>query len=838
MVSSSDDDGSSASSSPPPRARARRRRGDSDDEDDDGDSLDSFIVGDSESSDADSEVVEAVSAPARAVAAVAPTFARGAGGRYRPTAHRRGGGGSSSEGEAEETFDELQRPPRRRRSPPQRRDYFAAHYRDGSEEEEDDEEESEAGSSSDDDDEGSDASGGSSAAADTDGDTDGDTDNSSDSDGAEEDGNPFFSHAALDFQRGREEEEQAAAAGLGIAASMGWGRGLPATLPPAQLFDAWCRFLVAGLCLRDGGAAVLARLRGAPDTVLWQRAVGTVERQLGSIRDSLTASGAWLPVAAAGVGVLPFIEAEPLEEEYRGVDCEVCGRRDHPASYSLSLCGPLVDAATLARADGAAFWGGGIPTGHHMWYTLTFNAGRVCRGRLTAFSQLHHFKFHMLLGLSSLVARWLRTHRRGGGSGGSGEGEGWGTWPVEGDGAMRARQRREARRRDKYRRDRGKSLSRAAAMRYSPSAPRAAFLRRTAAQSDLLHDLVPAERRGLDDLADTRRLPLPPSWEADILPLFASPAWRAAVDAYDARYAALLRTAESRYMEEGGGGGGGGVGGSTDWYMRYATNSALPTLLRFAWPDDGGGDDDDDDGDDDDGDEDDDGGDSDDGEEDDDGDESSGGSASKAASKKVATRGPPRERAAAAASTPVVQRQLRAAAAAGVSPPAPPPPPSASSTPRKAGGRVLRRASDLRRVSRGTPPSSSDASSGDESVSMSQLRAARAAAAAAAGGGGGTPATARGGAGTTPVTLQSTSRLASGDAPGVSITRTETGVLTPSGEFLRQRVVSVVEFPAPVSAAVSAGVLANISGGARPTPIPPPRPTTTTTEKRPTRRRL
>ena len=254
----------------------------------------------------------------------------------------------------------------------------------------------------------------------------------------------------------REEESQASAPGLLLAASLGL-RGLASAggsgrrpMNPALTFDAWLRCLAAALCTRDGGRAALHETPGSDDACLWAVARKAVETPLCAARDSLAASAAWGRAAVESVYALPFFEASDLLAAADGPsgaagDCAVCNRRGHPATWRVRMFGSAVDAAALyGESAGAApgvralalrasavaaaapasarvsrsplsaaarvradFWSDAILLGAHAPYAAEFAAGRFCRQRLELFSALTHFKHHALLVVGDLVRERL-----------------------------------------------------------------------------------------------------------------------------------------------------------------------------------------------------------------------------------------------------------------------------------------------------------------------------------------------------------------------------------------------------------------------------------------------
>jgi hypothetical protein len=236
-----------------------------------------------------------------------------------------------------------------------------------------------------------------------------DVEASDETSGSDESGVSDFDHAAFDAEQREVKFKQRKVRGLGIAHQFGHHMNPDVKLADLQAFHIWCCYLVAGLVLEDGGKSVVVELAGSPDAALWKNVCRSVERRICGARDSLASSNAWKPEARQSVAALPFMEAVQNDDEER-VDCQVCGRKDHPSSFRLFMFGSAVPSSDLyTEGTEASHWTDFIPKGstsHHS-YKVEVPVGRYCRQRLECYAALHHFKYWMLLAISDFVCKWL-----------------------------------------------------------------------------------------------------------------------------------------------------------------------------------------------------------------------------------------------------------------------------------------------------------------------------------------------------------------------------------------------------------------------------------------------
>jgi hypothetical protein len=230
----------------------------------------------------------------------------------------------------------------------------------------------------------------------------------------EEEEDAAFTHAAVDAEFERLEEQQEADDGLGLAAALK-DLGVGAHTGGRHKFDFYCRFLLAAIVDPEELADVLynPKRKRCPDAQLWSRVHRSIEGTVTNARESLAKSTAWLAkrsdsYAADVFKVLPFVD-ETIEPD-RHEDCHACGRKDHPVSSRLDFFGPMVDSDGLVETDRS--WIESVPRGHHRPHKFSLRVGNRCSDRIKCFLALQHWKYHLLLSLSKV----LRTYISGGDS--------------------------------------------------------------------------------------------------------------------------------------------------------------------------------------------------------------------------------------------------------------------------------------------------------------------------------------------------------------------------------------------------------------------------------------
>lgn len=158
--------------------------------------------------------------------------------------------------------------------------------------------------------------------------------------------------------------------------------------------------------------------------------------------DSFMHSQVWTDEFHATIDSRPFVEIATLDTR-RGRrrdkkdhgDCQVCRRRDHRATYSVTFYGEAYDPdVMLACEDNAErslidYERKARPC--HLMSSVddipireqrTFKVGAKCTERIKIYHQLRHFALHMLLTLRDQLNK-TRSNYNGGGGGGGGCGE-------------------------------------------------------------------------------------------------------------------------------------------------------------------------------------------------------------------------------------------------------------------------------------------------------------------------------------------------------------------------------------------------------------------------------
>lgn len=172
-----------------------------------------------------------------------------------------------------------------------------------------------------------------------------------DADGMTSAAAPAFSHFAFDMVRDADREIERGQPGLGLLQAFGEKDGAWSSWSRRRSFDWYLRFLASAIAWRL--APALLRLQ--PETVdarAYAACVRTWEGSLVHVKESLVASQAWSGKewVRQRLDRLPLFEASTHSHTLGAVRCEICERRNHPASVLLRVSG------SPAAYDGPAVW--------------------------------------------------------------------------------------------------------------------------------------------------------------------------------------------------------------------------------------------------------------------------------------------------------------------------------------------------------------------------------------------------------------------------------------------------------------------------------------------------
>eukprot|EP00850_Spirogloea_muscicola_P000341 SM000001S04743 [mRNA] locus=s1:1892999:1895294:- [translate_table: standard] len=164
--------------------------------------------------------------------------------------------------------------------------------------------------------------------------------------------------------------------GVAVAAAGGSGEAS---------FKVYTQYLL--LCLQD--ADFSDQVKGRPEAAYFGRSMRKVEEALTHRKSGLVASNAWLSTFRRALDQHPDLRATPA---FWGASCEACGRKNHPASFTLHLAGHWQDVHSAWMYDMAARVSTHGNENCEEVKEATFAVGSFCMARSRLYHTMHHFK--------------------------------------------------------------------------------------------------------------------------------------------------------------------------------------------------------------------------------------------------------------------------------------------------------------------------------------------------------------------------------------------------------------------------------------------------------------